>query len=678
MERESFADPALAEVMNRDFVCIKVDREERPDLDEIYMAATQVLAEQGGWPNSVFLTPRLEPFFAGTYFPPADRHGRPGFATVLRSLAHAWKERRPEVEEQAHEVAAAMRGYLEGNFAPAAAPPGREAAERSLAGLRQRFDPTWGGFGEAPKFPTPANLYLLLELAGERFEAGAMLAATLDQMARGGLFDQLGGGFHRYATDREWRVPHFEKMLYDNGLLLEVYARDAARSGDPERARIVRRTAEFLEREMSAPEGAFWCAIDAETAGQEGAFYVWSAAELGEVLGPEDFAFLAPILGFDGEPFFEHQQYVLHLRRPIDVLARERRMTPEALWREIAPLEERLLARRATRARPATDDKLLADWNGMAIAGFATAGRLLGEPAWIERAARAAEFVLTAMWPPGGPLRHSFRGRLGRAPAFLSDYAFLVRGLLALHEATGAPRWLAAARDLHAEQGARLGSRTGAYFDAVQTPDLLVRPRSAFDGAIPGANGIAAWNAVELCRRGEGPELAAEAAGILRAFGEVMARQPDGTRTLAIAARRLAELESAAAGEPAAPGRPWEVEALAAVTAEVRVHAPGADGWIPFDLLLAVSDGWHLAAGEDGPEGLRLDGDGAELRQLAFPTAQLFRPSAAAEGVLAYFGRLAVHGVFRATHPRPRLVVRYQACDATRCLAPVERRLDLG
>ncbi|MDX1645108.1 MAG: thioredoxin domain-containing protein, partial [Thermoanaerobaculia bacterium] len=352
MERESFADESVAELMNRELVSIKVDREERPDLDEIYMVATQILTGHGGWPNSVFLTPDLEPFFAGTYFPPEERHGQPSFRRVVTSLAEAWKNRREEIEEQAKSVGRALSHYLERRNAPAPSPPDASVVGRSVRALERLYDPRWGGFGGAPKFPTPANLYLLAEVATEDERAAEMLTGTLDQMARGGLFDQLGGGFHRYATDAEWKIPHFEKMLYDNGLLLELYALEWARTGDPEAARVARETIGYLEGEMLAPEGFFWSALDAETEGEEGAYYVWSRDELREVLGEEDFEFAAPLLGFDGAPFFEGSQYVLHLPRPLRVQAAQRQMTREELLADLDPLRARLLEARAARPRP--------------------------------------------------------------------------------------------------------------------------------------------------------------------------------------------------------------------------------------------------------------------------------------------------------------------------------------
>jgi uncharacterized protein YyaL (SSP411 family) len=569
MERESFSDPRIAALMNREFVNVKLDREERPDLDEIYMAATQILSGQGGWPNSLFLTPELKPYYAGTYFPPDERYGRPGFGSVLADLAAAWRERRPEVEEQAAEMARAMGRFLEERSRPAAdlAPP--EAAGAALASLARRFDREWGGFGGAPKFPTPSNLFLLLEMAreeavagrrgeaggngdtgrdreagrdGQDGEAGSMLAATLDQMARGGIYDQLGGGFHRYATDREWKVPHFEKMLYDNGLLLELYAREHARTGDRQAARVARETAEFLRREMTAPEGALWSAVDAETHGHEGSFYVWSRAEIEGVLGAEDAAFLAPLLGFAGPPFFEGDRYVLHLPEPLELAAERRRLPPAELRGEVAALGARLLAARARRERPATDDKVLADWNGMAIAGLAVAGSLLAAPELTAAAARAADFMLGEMRPAGGPLLHAWRGGRGKIAAYLADYAYAARALLALHEATGEPRWLAAAAELTDEQGGRLADPEGGFFVAAASPDLLFRSKDPFDGAVPSANAVAALNLVELARRTGDRRWLEQARITLQAFASLLEMHPDAARMMAVANLRYHRL----------------------------------------------------------------------------------------------------------------------------------------
>jgi uncharacterized protein len=688
MERESFSDPEIAALMNRSFISIKVDREERPDLDEIYMTATQLLTGQGGWPNSVFLTPDLKPFYAGTYFPPRERFGRPGFASLLVSLADAWKNRRSQVEHHAEELAAAMQRHLEERAKPGEAPPGPGAAERSLALLKHRFDRRWGGFGSAPKFPTPSNLFQLLAVADADSEAAQMLAATLDQMARGGIYDQLGGGFHRYATDREWKVPHFEKMLYDNGLLLEVYARQVRRTRDPEIARAAAETAEFLAREMTSPEGGLWSAIDAETDGQEGAYYVWSRDELEAALGGEDAVFLAPIFGFDGKPFFEGDRYVLHLPRPLAEQAAARRLDRGELLAQIAPLKARLLAARDRRPRPLTDDKVLADWNGMAIAGLAEAGEALGEAELVARARRAARFVLARMRPGDGPLFHAWRGGRATIPAYLSDYAFLVRGLLTLYRVSGEATWLAAARELTEEQIRRLGDPAGGFYVAAAQPDVLFRSKDAFDGATPSPNGVAVDDLLELAAATGEERWRDEAARALAAFAPLVEQFPDALGTLALAARRYAEAGEAAAGtaRPAsAPAAgPLDAEAREVVAFDLDV-APAAGGWRPFHLTLRVASGWHVNANPASEEFLvptAVAGEGAELRQVVYPPPERIR-LAYAEGELAvYLGEATIRGEVQAATVDGRagaatLVLTYQPCDATRCLPPVTRRLEV-
>jgi uncharacterized protein YyaL (SSP411 family) len=680
MERESFSDPGIAAEMNRHFVNVKVDREERPDLDEVYMLATQILAGQGGWPNSVFLTPRLEPFFAGTYFPPADAHGRPGFPTVLRSMVHAWKERRDEVEEQAGELAASIRHHLD-EIEPAPGPlPGAELAERALTGLRQRFDPTWGGFGQQPKFPTPSNLWLLFAVIDgatpgdggddRRFAAESMAAATLDAMARGGLCDQLSGGFHRYATDREWRVPHFEKMLYDNGLLLELYAREHARTGKPEPARVALATADWLAREMTSPEGAFWSAIDAETGGHEGAYYVWTRGELDAVLGREDAEFLAPLYGFDGEPFFEGGAYVLHLPRPLDVQAAQRRTTREALLAEIAPLAAKLLEARGRRPRPATDDKLLADWNGTAIGGLAVAGRLLNRRDLVERAAGAADFLLAELRAADGTLLHAWRAGEGRIAAFLSDYVFLVRGLLRLHAATGDGRWLDEARRLTDEQTRRLGSPRGGFFNAAAADDLLIRGKELFDGAMPAANGVAALNLLELAATSGETSYLEQAERTLRAFAPIVATHPDGARTLTIAFAERARSGTTSAPPPPSTGSLSKEGAAVLLDPRLEIgkdELPG--GWREFVLRFKVKSGWHLAVEGELP---RLAGAGVALDRVEWPSALPLPGEAGERSGPAFSGRVAVHGLLRREAPDAAVVVRYVACGDGRCLPPAE------
>ncbi len=714
MERESFSDPAIAALMNEEFVNIKVDREERLDLDEIYMLATQVLHGQGGWPNSVFLTPDLLPFFAGTYFPPIDSRGMPGFPTVLRSMIHAWTERRTDVLQQGEELGEAIRRHLAEIEPQTGELPGAEPAERALAALREKFDPTWGGFGGAPKFPTPSNLFHLLAFAevapahpksSEAADFSAMmLTATLDAMLRGGIYDQLAGGFHRYATDREWKVPHFEKMLYDNGLLLEAFAREHARSGSQEAARIVRETAEFLVREMTldAAEGrpqsggAFWSAIDAETGGREGAYYVWTRDELDLALGGEAATFLAPILGFQAEPFFEENRYVLHLPRPLDVHARERRLSRETLLAEISPLRVKLLAVRSRRRRPATDDKVLADWNGTAIAGLAVAGRALAEPSFVEQARRAADFVLANLRTSDGTFLHSWRRGSGRIAAGLTDYAFFVRGLLRLYDASGDRRYLDEAVRLTDEQERRLGSPRGGFFNTAEAEDLLVRGKEIFDGALPAANGVAAHNLLDLSAATGEVRFLTLAERTLRAFAPLVERHPEGAKTMSLAFARFSRLEprgsfhaegSLRSGDTTSASAPFSVKggsggpddlalaALEVVQLALRAGLPDGEGRTPFVLSVLVADDWHLD-GDLRVDGLDLEVDPASLilphpESTGEPGSSLYRSFFRGKVVIAGRARSAPAPTDAAGEPRLR--VRYQACDDRRCLAPAEK-----
>ena len=560
MERESFSVPDIAREMNDGFVCVKVDREERPDVDEIYMAATQLITRSGGWPNSVFLTPDLKPFFAGTYFPPTDGRGRPGFPRVLQGLREAWLFRRPELLQQAEMVAQAMQQHLGPTAGRADALPGAELVDAVREGLAARFDPEWGGFGPAPKFPSPANLFFLLERAADD-EAREMLVTTLDRMARGGLMDQLAGGFHRYSTDEAWLVPHFEKMLYDNASLAWLYAEASALAPGAGFDRVARFTLDFVLREMTGPEGGFLSAIDAETDGHEGAYYTWTAEELEAALpGPEGRLFRA-VYGLEGPPPFEGERYVLFLHTPLAEQARTGGLSEADLLQRLEPGRRALLEARARRERPLTDDKVLADWNGLMIGAMARAGARLAEPRYIAAAERAAGFVLSRMVDGAeGTLLHAFREGRAHVAAFLDDYAFLVEGLLQLHGATGNGRWLSEAVRLAEEQERRLGdAEGGGYFAAGQDPRLLFRSKPAFDGAVASGNGIAALNAVELARLTGDPAWADRAegspAGLRRRDGPGAAR-PRHPRPRPGAPRR--DAADGAAGAPGGGGaREW-------------------------------------------------------------------------------------------------------------------------
>jgi uncharacterized protein YyaL (SSP411 family) len=686
MERESFSLPEIARQLNEGFVCIKVDREERPDVDEIYMGATQIITRSGGWPNSLFLTPDLKPFFAGTYFPPEDGMGRPGFPRVLQSLRQAWLFRRPELLQQADMVAQAMEQHLASSRGPAASLPGPELASSLEAALASRFDPQWGGFGRAPKFPSPANLFFLLDRA-QSAEAREMLVVTLDAMARGGLMDQLAGGFHRYSTDEAWLVPHFEKMLYDNAALARLYAEAAALAPEAGFGRVARLTLDFVLRELTGDEGGFLSAIDAETDGHEGAYYTWTAEELDAALPGKDGRLFRVVYGLEGPAPFEGERYVLHLQAPLAEQARTGGLSEAELLQRLEPQRRALLAARSARERPLVDDKVLADWNGLTIGALARAGALLREPRYVAAAERGAGFVLRQLIDPGtGSLVHSWRGGRARVPAFLDDYAFLVDGLLELSAATGDERWLREAIRLADEQETRLGDpQDGGYFGAGEDPRLLVRAKPAFDGAVASGNGVAAQNAVELARRTGEPVHRARAEATLLAFAEGMAEAPLAHVTLVRALERRRTLPEAVGvaravvpTAAASVSETLEEEAYAAVEIDARLGSSDDDDWKPFRLELDVQKGFHLNANPAAPGLVPVTVTGVlgRVRDVRYPAGEPWDGGAGA--VPVYRGRLAIEGeVERRGGGAASVEVGYQACDDTRCLPPVARILRL-
>jgi uncharacterized protein YyaL (SSP411 family) len=688
MERESFSSAEIAREMNEGFVCVKVDREERPDVDEIYMAATQLIARSGGWPNSVFLTPDLKPFFAGTYFPPADGRGRPGFPRVLQGLREAWLFRRPELLQQAEVVAQAMGQHLVPPAGRADALPGPELAETLLEGLAARFDHEWGGFGPAPKFPSPANLFFLLDRSAND-EARGMLVTTLDRMGRGGLMDQLAGGFHRYSTDEAWLVPHFEKMLYDNASLAWLYAEASALAPGAGFERVARLTLDFVLREMTGPEGGFLSAIDAETDGHEGAYYTWTPAELDAALPGQEGRLFRAVYSlegpppFEGDPPFGDKRYVLYLHTPLAEQARVGGLTEAELLRRLEPGRKALAEARSRRERPLTDDKVLADGNGLMIGAMARAGARLAEPRYLAAAERAAGFVLSRL-AAEGTLLHAYREGRAHVAAFLDDYAFLVEGLLQLHGATGAERWLREAVRLAEEQERRLGDApNGGYFGAGEDERLLVRAKSAFDGAVASGNGVAALNAVELARLTGDPGWAERAEATVRAFADGMEQAPLAHVTLVRALERLGEAPRPAVAAPApakaaAPPPPapdaLEEEAYEAVEIDARLGSSDDDDWKPFRVELAVRKGWHLNAHPTGP-GLvatAVAGVVGGVRHLRYPAGEAW--DGGAGPVPVYRGRVTIEGeVERRGGGAASLEVTFQACDDARCLPPVTR-----
>jgi len=503
MERESFEDEAIARQLRDSFVAIKVDREELPDVDHVYMSALQALTGHGGWPMNMFLTPQLKPFFGGSYFPPRDRHGLPSFSEVLDAVRHAWTARRAEVEQGADALLAHVR---EGTAAPRRRPADRPH-ERVVAQLARSFDETHGGFGAAPKFPQSPLLQYLLTLAATGDDrARTMLTTTLAQMAAGGMLDHVGGGFARYSTDARWRVPHFEKMLYDNAQLARIYAA-AYRLTSAERLRAVAEgTLAWLQREMhpAAAPPAFSSAQDADSEGVEGKFYVWPAAEFRAVLGA-DAAPAARLYGVTEAGNWEQGLSVLERRDPRSVQS-ALGLDDEAWQQWEQSVRERLYAVRSQRIWPITDDKVLADWNGMALRAFAEAGRLLGRPDFIAAARNLAGFLLNTMVREG-TLRHAWREGTLRAESYLADHAQVGLGLLELHAATGEYEWLRCAHDLAERMVERFHAKGEGFYDG-EPGHLPMRARDPYDGAVPSAGAAACELLVRLAGAYDRPDWA--------------------------------------------------------------------------------------------------------------------------------------------------------------------------
>ncbi|MDK9723840.1 MAG: thioredoxin domain-containing protein [Sterolibacteriaceae bacterium MAG5] len=524
MAHESFEDPTTAVVMNRLFVNIKVDREERPDLDQIYQSAHQMLTGRpGGWPLTLFLTPDGTPFFGGTYFPDEPRYGLPGFADLCERVAGLYRERRGDIDRQNASLRDALAATLPaaGTAAPADAAP--LAAARAL--LLGSFDRDDGGFGGAPKFPHPTDLAFLLRRAVRDGDAQAREAAcfTLERMAAGGIHDQLGGGFCRYSVDERWEIPHFEKMLYDNGPLLALYAEAWRISDDDLFARTAAATAAWIMREMQAPQGGYYSSLDADSEGEEGRYYVWDREEVRGLLGQDEWRAVAGHWGLDGPPNFEGRHWHLRVAAPL----------AEGMEGPAARAREKLLRAREARVRPGRDEKLLTSWNALAIGGMAKAARLLGRPDWLASARRALAFLRTGLWRDGRLLATCKDGR-AHLDAYLDDYAFLLAALLETMQAEFVAADLAWAQELAEALLDRFEDKVagGFYFTAHDHERLIHRPKPGFDNATPAGNGVAATALQRLGHLLGEPRYLAAARRTLALFRPQYASRPGGCASL--------------------------------------------------------------------------------------------------------------------------------------------------
>jgi uncharacterized protein YyaL (SSP411 family) len=526
MEHESFEDADIGRLLNEHFVSIKVDREERPDLDQIYMAFVQRATGHGGWPMSVFLTPDLQPFFGGTYFPPDERYGgqMPSFRRVLLSVIDWWENRRDEVKQSAQAVTRELQDVLRLEPQPGDLDP---ALLRQVPGqLSRAFDPREGGFGTQPKFPHPTELRLLLRVANRFGDESAlrMVRLTLDKMAMGGMYDQLGGGFHRYSTDARWLVPHFEKMLYDNALLSLAYLEAFQATGEPSYRDVVGETLAYVRREMTSPDGPFYSTQDADSEGEEGKFFVWPATEIEQVLGSDLAGVFNYVYGVTPEGNWEGHN-ILHRSKTYEQCARLLKIDEPELRRILNEARGRLYEVRSQRVWPGRDEKVLTAWNGLMISAFAQAAQALDDPVHAKAAVRAADFILKTMRMPDGRLYRTWSS--GSAPklnGYLEDYAYLLDALVSVYETTFEPRWVESALDLARVMVEQFwdDAEGGFYFTGRDHEQLIARTKDPHDNATPSGNAMAVTGLLRLAKLTGRADLRDKAERALRLFRGVM------------------------------------------------------------------------------------------------------------------------------------------------------------
>jgi uncharacterized protein YyaL (SSP411 family) len=583
MAHECFEDESIARQMNADYVCIKVDREERPDIDDVYMAATLALSGSGGWPMTVFLTPSLEPFFAGTYFPPETRGPMIGFRQLVMRIAELWKGQRSDLVEQARQLAGHLRARAQSDVAssPAEGALGDAVLCEAISDLRESFDPVFGGFGSAPKFPPCAALSLLMRThrrSGDDSQLG-MVTRTLDAMAAGGIHDHLTGGFARYSTDERWLVPHFEKMLYDNAQLASVYLRAYQVTGSERYGEIARETLDYVLRDMQAPDGGYYSSTDADSEGEEGKYFVFTPSQVRQLLEPRlaqlfcAYYDVTPVGNWEGSS-------ILNTPRSLEDVARSLGLGEAQARTALASARERILEARQKRVPPALDDKVLTSWNGLMLAAMSEGARILGDARYHRSAERAARFALSTLTRPDGGLYRT--ARLGKAslPAYLEDYAFLADALISLYEAAGRfasnedpGEYLIAAKNLIERMLAEFAAEDGAFYStAHQHERLLVRQREGHDGALPSPNAVAARALVRLAHLLDRKEWHKLGLAAIEAHAPTIRRAPRAFATSleVLDASRAASVEIVAVGTPGDPA----LELLLAEAA--RVYVPDA------------------------------------------------------------------------------------------------------
>ncbi|QOV90206.1 DUF255 domain-containing protein [Humisphaera borealis] len=697
MERQCFEVEPIAALMSRLFVCIKVDREERPDVDQLYMSAIQIISRQGGWPMSVWLTPDRRPFYGGTYYPPTDMQGRPGFPRVCNAIDDAWRNRSGEVTESADQIASMLQ-----RLARPSTPNETLRIEPAFIGsLVDRsvadYEPHFGGFGHAPKFPRQTALELLLtylhsdldekETGGRtpKAKVRAMLLHTLDAMMHGGIRDHLGGGFHRYSTDAKWLVPHFEIMLYDNAMLLVCYAEAYRLTGDARYAQVSRDIADFVLREMTSPEGAFYTAFDAEVDHQEGLNYLWTPAEVEAVLGPDDARRFNRVYGLDRGPNFADPHHGSGVADKNILFVAEPNVpgaTSALLDAELQAMRLKLREHRATRKQPLLDTKVLTSWNALMIRGLAVAGRVLEESRYTDAAAKAATHLLSYHATDDGGLYRTSRDGVKKYRAFLDDYAFLAWALTDLAVATQDPRWTTEAKRLVDVMTDRFGDEVtgGFYFTDRLADDLFIRQKTAQDSPLPSGNAAAAMALTALSMTFPSLTDAAQRTIAVFSQGVVEHGEAMGSMVQAALLSLLKDGPFAINAEvvddtPPAPTTQSLVEAARDAVATTAAWTSAKE----LRVEMTIRDGWHVNAGVvpagSGliPTTLVVEPT-ALVAGIGYPPGEPFQPDPSLPEVRVYGGRTEIIVHWHDAPPDPaqvRVRLSYQPCNASACLPPV-------
>ena len=724
MERLVFSNAEIAKYMNDNFVCVKVDREERPDVDDIYMTALSVYFrlsgsdQNGGWPLSMFMTAEGKPIAGGTYFPPEDSEGRMGFPTVMKRISDLWRDDRKSLEGNAEVLTTNIRRVMTTKLVVQDTPLTAELAAATVKHLATTHDAKFGGFDfnpartNAPKFPVPSKLALLLYAANRDSDDAlrAKVTFTLDAMAAGGIRDHLAGGFHRYSTDRAWKVPHFEKMLYDNAQLADVYVEAFRQTKDPAYKLIAEEICDFVLREMTDKRGGFFSALDADSEDVEGKSYVWSEREIDQLLGSEAETFKLAY-GLKEKNTFE-VGYVLHHPQPLDQIASKLKIAPDDLDRRLAAAKQKLLAARNRRPQPLTDDKVLTGWNGLMIRALSNAGARFDRADYVNAAERAAMFVVTELRDKEGRLRRSYRGSVSPILGYLDDYTYLVDGLIALHLATKDPKWLNAASRLTDDQLKLFWDEqnSGFFFTATDHEELLARSKDRYDSVVPSGNSVAVRNLIRLAALTKNESYREKAEQTLKAAAGSMQDSPGGFANMALGLFEFLDKPNFGSSRSRVdpniqPASDEEVIDVAAKPKREPTNpAPQADKTKKSDILVAeahlsvdrlpagsscrvamvldIKEGWHINQNPPDPDYQMpttfkmKTKHGSELLNVKYPKGQKFTPPGSPEPIVVYEKQIVLFGTIEVPESAAGkteefdLLVRYQACSNDRCEPP--------